>query len=68
MVSEAMSAVVVTVGPDHTLREAAVRMAQRGVGSAVVHDPDGMGPGIIAERDIVNAWAPLAQRARAQEV
>lgn len=57
MVSEAMSSVVVTVGPGHTLREAASRMADRGVGSAVVVDPDGFGPGIVAERDIVRAVA-----------
>lgn len=57
MVSEAMSAVVLTVGPDHTLQEAAKKMADRGVGSAVVNDPDGMGPGIVAERDIVRAVA-----------
>jgi len=57
MVSEAMSAVVLTVGPDHSLRDAAVKMAERGVGSAVVVDPDGYGPGIVAERDIVRAVA-----------
>lgn len=57
MVSEAMSAVVLTVGPGHTLRDAAQKMAERGVGSAVVVDPDGMGPGIVAERDIVRAVA-----------
>ncbi len=57
MVSEAMSSVVVTVGPGHTLREAAIKMADRGVGSAVVVDPDGFGPGIIAEREIVRAVA-----------
>ncbi len=57
MVSEAMSAVVLTVGPGHTLREAAEKMAERGVGSAVINDPDGMGPGIVAERDIVKAVA-----------
>lgn len=57
MVSEAMSAVVLTVGPGHTLREAAEKMAERGVGSAVVVDPEAMGPGIVAERDIVKAVA-----------
>jgi CBS domain-containing protein len=57
VVSEAMSAVVVTVGPGHTLRHAAQKMAERGVGSAVVVDPDGFGPGIIAERDVVRAVA-----------
>src|ERR1700712_547988 len=50
-----MSAVLVTVGPGHTLREAATRMAEREVGSAVVFDPDGQGPAIITERDIVQA-------------
>jgi CBS domain-containing protein len=28
-------------------------MAERGVGAAVVNDPDGMGPGIVTERDIL---------------
>ncbi len=57
MVSDAMSNIVLTVGPDHTLRDAATKMAERGVGSAVVVDPDGYGPGLIAERDIVRAVA-----------
>lgn len=57
MVSEAMSDVVVSVGPDHTLRQAAQRMAERGVGSAVISDPDAMGPGMVAERDILKAVA-----------
>lgn len=57
MVSEAMSAVVVAVGPGHTLRQAAQKMAERGVGSAVVIDPEAMGPGVVAERDIVRAVA-----------
>ncbi len=39
-VREAMSAEVLTVGPDHTLRQAARMMAARGTGSAVVLDPD----------------------------
>jgi CBS domain-containing protein len=52
-VREGMSTRVLTVGPGHTLRQAAVQMAERGVGAAVVHDPDGMGPGIITERDIL---------------
>jgi CBS domain-containing protein len=57
MVSEAMSDVVVSVGPGHTLRQAAAKMAERGVGSAVIMDPEAMGPGMIAERDIVRAVA-----------
>ncbi len=52
-VREGMSKRVLTVGPDHTLRQAAVQMAQRGVGAAVVIDPDGMGPGIVTERDVL---------------
>jgi signal-transduction protein with cAMP-binding, CBS, and nucleotidyltransferase domain len=50
-----MSEVVLTVGPGHTLREAARAMAGRRVGAAVVMDPDAPGPGIITERDVLNA-------------
>ena len=52
-VREGMSTLVLTVGPGHTLRQAAAQMAERGVGAAVVIDPDGMGPGIITERDVL---------------
>jgi CBS domain-containing protein len=52
-VREGMSTLVLTVGPGHTLRQAATQMADRKVGAAVVHDPDAMGPGIITERDIL---------------
>ena len=52
-VREGMSTVVLTVGPGHTLRQAAAAMADRGVGAAVVLDPDAMGPGIITERDVL---------------
>jgi len=52
-VREAMSESVLTVGPGHTLREAATLMAARHIGSAVVHDPERQGPGIITERDIM---------------
>jgi CBS domain-containing protein len=54
-VNEGMSSVVLTVGPDHKLREAARQMAKRGVGAAVVIDPDEPGPGIITERDILES-------------
>jgi signal-transduction protein with cAMP-binding, CBS, and nucleotidyltransferase domain len=30
-----------------------MQMAERGVGAAVVLDPDGMGPGIVTERDLL---------------
>jgi CBS domain-containing protein len=48
-----MSEAVLTVGPDHTLREAAAAMCRRHVGAAVVIDPDAPGPGVITERDIL---------------
>jgi CBS domain-containing protein len=54
-VREAMSQIVVTVGPEHTLREAARRMTARGVGAAVVLDDQQAGPGIITERDILRS-------------
>lgn len=54
-VRDGMSTMVLSVGPDHTLREAARQMAQRKVGAAVVIDPDGPGPGIITERDLMDS-------------
>ena len=54
-VRDGMTTVVLTVGPHHTLREAARLMAQRKVGAAVVMDPDSPGPGIITERDVLDA-------------
>ncbi|UTI67010.1 CBS domain-containing protein [Paraconexibacter antarcticus] len=48
-----MSTLVLTVGPGHTLREAARLMGERRVGAAVVIDPDGAGPGILTERDVL---------------
>lgn len=52
-VRDGMSRVVLVVGPGHTLREAARLMAERGVGAAVVMDPDAPAPGILTERDVV---------------
>ena len=52
-VREGMSDVVLTVGPGHTLREAAAAMCRRNVGAAVVMDPEAPGPGVITERDIL---------------
>ena len=54
-VRNGMSDVVLTVGPGHTLREAATAMCDRNVGAAVVHDPELPGPGLITERDILRA-------------
>jgi CBS domain-containing protein len=52
-VRDGMTEVVLTVGPGHTLREAAAAMVRRHVGAAVVLDPDAPGPGVITERDIL---------------
>src|SRR5579871_272270 len=56
-VREGMSDVIVTVGPGHSLRDAAEAMCRRNVGAAVVVDPDGAGPGVITERDILRSVA-----------
>ena len=56
-VRDAMSPEVLTIGPTHTLRQAAKQMAARRVGAAVVHDPDSEGPGILTERDVLKSLA-----------
>jgi CBS domain-containing protein len=48
-----MTDTILEIGPRHTLRQAATHMAERGVGAAIVNDPDEQGPGIITERDIL---------------
>ena len=54
-VNEGMTATVLSVGPQHSLRDAARLMADKRVGAAVVTDPEQPGPGIITERDILNS-------------
>ena len=54
-VRDGMTQMVLTVGPQHTLREAARLMAARRVGAAVVIDPESPGPGILTERDLMDA-------------
>lgn len=54
-VSEGMTTRLVTVGPGHTLREAAAKMIARNVGAAVVVDPDGEGYAILTERDLLHS-------------
>jgi CBS domain-containing protein len=54
-VREAMTKPVLMIGPEHTLRQAAQLMMARRVGSAVIYDPDGQGPGIMTERDVLYA-------------
>ncbi|MGK5638926.1 CBS domain-containing protein [Streptomyces sp. URMC 126] len=55
LVRDAMSTIVLTIGPAHTLRQAARLMSARRVGAAVVLDPETSGLGILTERDILNA-------------
>lgn len=52
-----MSTMVLTIGPTHTLRQAARMMSARHVGAAVVVDPEHAGVGILTERDILNSIA-----------
>ena len=54
-VRDGMSPTVLTVGPAHTLREAARLMSERKVGAAIVLDPEAPGPGIITERDLLDS-------------
>jgi CBS domain-containing protein len=54
-VRDGMSEVVLTVGPSHTLREAAAMMAEKGVGAALVNDDEQPGPCIVTERDVLNS-------------
>jgi CBS domain-containing protein len=67
-VRDGMSTTVLSVGPEHTLRDAARLMSDRKVGAAVVLDPDGQGPGILTERDILDAIGagqdPATERVR----
>ncbi len=53
LVSEGMSEVVLTVGPTHTLREAAQQMTAKEIGAALVNDDETPVPCIITERDIL---------------
>jgi CBS domain-containing protein len=54
-VREGMSDVVLTVGPSHTLREAAEMMVDKGTGAALVTDDERPVPAIVTERDILNS-------------
>jgi CBS domain-containing protein len=54
-VKDGMSQVVLSVGPAHTLRQAARMMSVQRVGAAVVLDHERSGIGILTERDILNS-------------
>ena len=53
LVREGMSEVVLTLGPSHSLREAAAQMAAKKVGAALVSDDETPVPSIVTERDIL---------------
>jgi CBS domain-containing protein len=54
-VRDGMSKMVLSVGPQHSLRDAARLMAERRVGAAVVVDPEAPGVGIFTERDLLDS-------------
>ena len=68
-VREGMSEVVLTVGPSHTLREAAAMMVEKGTGAALVADDESPAPvhrhrarhpdlGRRAARTPTPSWSP----------
>jgi CBS domain-containing protein len=54
-VRDGMTKVVLSVGPAHTLRQAARLMSGQRVGAAVVVDSSQAGIGILTERDILDS-------------
>lgn len=54
-VRDGMSEVVLTVGPSHTLREAAEMMVGKGTGAALVTDDERPVPCIVTERDLLES-------------
>ncbi|HKB50281.1 MAG TPA: CBS domain-containing protein [Solirubrobacterales bacterium] len=54
-VRDGMSEIVLTVGPSHTLRDAAEMMVDKGTGAALVTDDERPVPAIVTERDILNS-------------
>lgn len=52
-VRDGMSEITLTVGPSHTLREAAQKMVEKGTGAALVIDAELPAPSIVTERDLL---------------
>jgi signal-transduction protein with cAMP-binding, CBS, and nucleotidyltransferase domain len=50
-----MSEVVLTVGPSHSLREAAEMMVAKGTGAALVSDDEAPVSRILTERDVLHS-------------
>ncbi len=56
-VRDGMSGVVVSLGPSHTLRDAAERMSKNRTGAAIVQDEEQPTAGVVTERDILHSVA-----------
>jgi signal-transduction protein with cAMP-binding, CBS, and nucleotidyltransferase domain len=56
-VRDGMSEITLTVGPSHTLREAAEKMVEKGTGAALVIDAELPTPSVVTERDLLIAVA-----------
>ena len=54
-IRDEMTPDVLTIGPDRSLKDAALAMSERNAGAVVVVDPELPGPGIVSERDISRA-------------
>jgi signal-transduction protein with cAMP-binding, CBS, and nucleotidyltransferase domain len=52
-VRDGMSEITLTVGPSHTLREAAQKMVEKGTGAALVFDAELPTPSVVTERDLL---------------
>lgn len=52
-VRDGMSEITLTVGPSHTLREAAQKMVEKGTGAALVFDDEQPTPSVVTERDLL---------------
>ena len=52
-VRDGMSEITLTVGPAHTLREAAEKMVEKGTGAALVIDAELPTPSVVTERDLL---------------
>jgi len=52
-VRDGMSEITLTVGPSHTLREAAEKMVEKGTGAALVLDSELPTPSVVTERDLL---------------
>src|SRR5258707_519432 len=54
-VRDGMSRLVLTIGPAHTLRQAARMMSARRIGAAALIDPEHAGTGILTESHILHS-------------